>query len=377
MHIYDAARFPPSRPGSRMQANAGVADYRRLQQRIGTTRTVVVQPAAYGTDNAVTLDAIARLGNARGVAVVFPDVGDGELRALDAGGVRGIRFTVFDPATAVTRIDMIEPLARRMADIGWHVQIHMRGDQIVATPTCCGGCPRPSSSTTWAAVPLPEGTSHAAFKVVRELLDKGNAWVKLSGAYQDTKIGPPTYADATALARAYVAAAPERMVWGSDWPHPTETDKPDDALLLDLLSEWAPDARPAGASSSITRKLCTGFRDGVSEGQQATAASSIRNWGRGPRQWCAARVGSAQSSPNWPARRSQVTRRRCGSVSARKCTWTSLAPSCAPRWRTRARLSVGASSWPQPMCSTWRWPSLLRCTSRYMALGSGGHSIRL
>jgi D-galactarolactone isomerase len=242
MHIYDAERFPPSRPGSRMQANAGVADYRRLQQRIGTTRTVVVQPAAYGTDNAVTLDAIARLGNARGVAVVFPDVGDSELRALDAGGVRGIRFTVFDPATAVTRIDMIEPLARRMADIGWHVQIHMRGDQIVANADLLLRLPAAIVIDHMGRVPLPEGTSHAAFKVVRELVDKGNAWVKLSGAYQDTKIGPPTYADATALARAYVAAAPERMVWGSDWPHPTEKDKPDDALLLDLLSEWAPDA---------------------------------------------------------------------------------------------------------------------------------------
>ena len=77
---------------------------------------------------------------------------------------------------------------------------------------------------------------------MRELIDKGNTWVKLSGAYQDTRIGPPTYADATALARAYVAAAPERLVWGSDWPHPTESDKPDDALLFDLLSVWAPDA---------------------------------------------------------------------------------------------------------------------------------------
>jgi D-galactarolactone isomerase len=242
MHIYDAERFPPSRPGSRMQANAAVADYRRLQQRIGTTRTVVVQPAAYGTDNAVTLDAIARLGNARGVAVVFPDVGDSELRALDAGGVRGIRFTVFDPATAVTRIDMIEPLAKRMADIGWHVQIHMRGDQIVANADMLRKLPSTIVIDHMGRVPLADGTSHDAFKVIRELIDRGRTWVKLSGAYQDTKIGPPTYADATALARAYLAAAPERMVWGSDWPHPTETDKPDDALLLDLLSDWAPDA---------------------------------------------------------------------------------------------------------------------------------------
>jgi D-galactarolactone isomerase len=242
MHVYDAERFPPSRPGARMQANAAVADYRRLQWRIGTTRTVIVQPAAYGIDNRITLDAIAALGNARGVAVVHPEVTDAELRDMHAGGVRGIRFTVFDPATAATRIEMIEPLAKRMADIGWHVQIHMRGDQIVANADLLRRLPSTIVIDHMGRVPLPAGIAHPAFGIVRELIDKGRTWVKLSGAYQDTRIGPPTYADATTLAKAYVEAAPERMVWGSDWPHPTEKDKPDDALLFDLLSHWAPDA---------------------------------------------------------------------------------------------------------------------------------------
>jgi len=241
MHIYDAARFPPSRPGARMQANAAVADYRRLQRRIGTTRTVIVQPAAYGIDNRVTLDALATLGNARGVAVVHPEITDAKLKEMHAGGVRGIRFTVFDPATAATRIDMIEPLAKRMAGIGWHVQIHMRGDQIVANAELLRRLPSTIVIDHMGRVPLPEGIAHPAFGIVRGLIDEGKTWVKLSGAYQDTKIGPPTYADATVLAQAYVQAAPERMVWGSDWPHPTEADKPDDALLFDLLSQWAPD----------------------------------------------------------------------------------------------------------------------------------------
>lgn len=241
MHIYDAARFPPARPGSRMQANATVEDYRRLQKRIGTSRTVVVQPAAYGTDNRVTLDAIAQLGNACGVAVVHPDVSDTELRTLQAGGIRGIRFTVFDPATAVTRIEMIEPLAERVAGLGWHVQIHMRGDQIVANADMLRRLPSTIVIDHMGRVPLADPTGHGAFKIVRELIDKGKTWVKLSGAYQDTRIGPPTYADATVLAQAYAKAAPERMVWGSDWPHPTEADKPNDALLFDLLSQWVPD----------------------------------------------------------------------------------------------------------------------------------------
>jgi predicted TIM-barrel fold metal-dependent hydrolase len=79
---------------------------------------------------------------------------------------------------------------------------------------------------------------------MRNLLDQGRTWVKLSSAYQNSKVGPPTYADLTELAQAYVQAAPERMVWASDWPHPTEkTVKPDDAILFDLLAEWAPDER--------------------------------------------------------------------------------------------------------------------------------------
>ena len=242
MHIYDAARFPPARPGSRMQANAAVEDYLRLQNRIGTQRTVVVQPAAYGTDNRVTLDAIARLGNARGVAVVHPDVSDAELKRMHEGGVRGVRFTVFDPATAVTKIEMIEPLAKRVADMGWHVQIHMRGDQIVDNADMLRRLPAVIVIDHMGRVPFPDGTNHASFKIVCDLIGKGRTWLKLSGAYQDTKIGPPTYADATSLAQAYVKAAPERMVWGSDWPHPTEKDKPNDALLFDLLSVWAPDA---------------------------------------------------------------------------------------------------------------------------------------
>jgi D-galactarolactone isomerase len=240
MHIYDA-RFPALRPQSRMQADAAVADYRLLRQRIGTSRVVIVTPAVYATDNRVTLDAIAQLGDARGVAVVHPDVNDAELKALDHGGVRGIRFTQFDPATAVTTIDMIEPLARRVHDLGWHVQIHLRGDQIAAAADLWPRLPSPIVFDHMGRLPQPAGIDQPAFGIIRRLIDQGRAWVKVSGAYLDTKIGRPSYADATTVAQAFVRAAPERVVWGSDWPHPTETDKPDDAVLLDLLAAWAPE----------------------------------------------------------------------------------------------------------------------------------------
>ena len=89
----------------------------------------------------------------------------------------------------------------------------------------------------------PSGVSHPAYAVVRRLIDKGRTWVKLSVTYDNTKDGPPTYADVTAVAQAYVKAAPERLVWGSNWPHPNETTKPDDAVLFDLLGRWATDER--------------------------------------------------------------------------------------------------------------------------------------
>jgi D-galactarolactone isomerase len=241
MHIYDP-RFTAARPGSRLQSDATAADYRRLQKRIGTTRTVVVTPAAYVTDNRVTLDAIAQLGpDARGIAVVHPEVTDAELKALADGGIRGIRFTVFDPNTAAVRIDMIEPLAERMNAFGWHVQLHMRADQIVDNADMLQRLPCPLVFDHKGRLPPPAGNEHPAFAVLRNLIETGRIWVKLSGAYMDTEIGPPSYSDKTAIAHAYLNLAPERMLWGSDWPHPTERQKPNDAVLFDLLGEWAPD----------------------------------------------------------------------------------------------------------------------------------------
>jgi predicted TIM-barrel fold metal-dependent hydrolase len=246
MHIYDGARFPPARPGpqSRMQEDAAVAQYRLLQQRIGTTRTVIVTPAAYVTDNGVTLDAIAQLGpaNARGVAVLHPDVTDAELKALADGGIRGIRFTVFDPRSTAVSVDMIAPLARRVADLNWHIQVHMRAHQIVENAALLEGLPAQVVFDHMGRLPQPAPLRHAAFSMIRRMLDSGRTWVKLSGAYMDTNAGAPSYSDKLAVAQAYIKAAPERVVWGSDWPHPTETDKPDDATLFDLLAEWAPGA---------------------------------------------------------------------------------------------------------------------------------------
>jgi len=240
IHIYDP-RFPQIASRSPV-TNAAVPDYQLLQKRNGTTRVVVVQPRNHATDNQVTVDAIAQLGtNARGVAVLQPTITDAELKKLDAGGIRGIRFSLGDPATAVVTIDMVEPLAKRVAALGWHVQLHWPGDMIAENAELLRRLPSQIVIDHMGRLPLPAGLDHPAFKIILGLIDKGRTWVKVGGAYLNTKVGPPGYADATRIAQAYVKAAPERLVWGSDWPHPSEKNKPDDALLFDLLAEWAPD----------------------------------------------------------------------------------------------------------------------------------------
>ena len=245
-HIYDPARFPFAPAPGRYPppSNGTVADYRLLQKRIGTTRSVVVQQRNNAVDNAVTVDAVAQLSpNSRGVAVLRPTVTDAELKKLDAGGIRGIRFTLGDPSSAVVTVDMIEPLAKRIAPLGWHIQLNLSGEHIVERADLLRGLPTQLVFYHLGNPPVAQGINHPSHAIIRELVDKGKAWVKLSGAYSNSKIGPPDYPEATTVAQAFVKAAPERMVWGSDWPHPGKPDgsKPDDALLFDLLTVWAPD----------------------------------------------------------------------------------------------------------------------------------------
>ena len=245
-HIYDPARFAmvPT-PGRPAPSNGSMQEFRLLQKRIGTTRHVVVQPRNYGIENEVTIDALKQAGgNARGVAVVRPTITDAELKRFDAAGVRGIRFSIGDPKSRVVQPDMIEPLAKRIAPLGWHIQFNMEADQVVELADILRRLPTQLVFDHLGNPTLPAGIEHPSHAIIRDLLDKGRAWVKLSGAYSNTKIGPPDYPDATKIAQAFVKAAPERLVWGSDWPHPTETvTKPDDAVLFDLMTVWAPDEK--------------------------------------------------------------------------------------------------------------------------------------
>ncbi|MDR3561334.1 MAG: amidohydrolase family protein [Negativicutes bacterium] len=242
-HIYDS-RFPVSPNATLRPPDATVADYRRLQKWIGTTRNVVVTPSTYGTDNSCLLDALSQFGPAaRGIAVVDTSVTDAELKRLNDAGVRGIRIQIV--RAGATTVDMIEPLSRRIIDLGWHLQFHLSADGIVEIEELLRRLPTQIVFDHLGRIPQPVGVGHPAFRVVCNLMDRGQAWVKLSGAYHDSKIGSPSYADTTKVAKAYVQAAPDRVVWGTDWPYPSasagERAFPDVAALFDRLADYVPD----------------------------------------------------------------------------------------------------------------------------------------
>ncbi|HEX3756740.1 MAG TPA: amidohydrolase family protein, partial [Rhizomicrobium sp.] len=241
-HIYDP-RFPYQPTAVLKPPPATIADYRKLQKRLGTSRDVMVLPSTYGTDNRCLLDALAQLGDAcRGVCVVNSKVSEAELKKLNAAGTRGVRvqFGLGNPIGA----DEIEPLARRVAPLGWHIQFNMPPEQLVQLEPVLLRLPVPVIIDHLGRA---TDTVSAHYKTVRKLLDGGHGWVKLSGAYLYGKSGPPDYADSSSAARGYIAAAPERCVWGSDWPHPDATSgrvpMPDDVNLLNLLAKWAPDEK--------------------------------------------------------------------------------------------------------------------------------------
>ena len=154
--------------------------------------------------------------------------------------MRGIRFNLFPPGSST--LDMGRPLAKRVAALGWHVQTNIKAPDLLDAKAIWSDLPCPVVFDHLAHVPEPKALDHPAFALVRDLMQKGKAWVKLSGFYNDTKVGPPTYADSVLVAQAVAKEAPERVVWGSDWPPPPEKhDNTPDAVLFDCFGEAVPD----------------------------------------------------------------------------------------------------------------------------------------
>jgi predicted TIM-barrel fold metal-dependent hydrolase len=247
------AKYPmaPNRPYTPPEAS--VAQLKAMHARLGITRTVLVQPSFYGTDNSCMLDALAVLGkSARGVAVVAPNVADSVLHDLDAKGVRGIRINLEsagnrDPKSARA---LLAAYAKKVAPLNWHIQIFAVAPVIAALTGPIADMTVPVVIDHFGMPVASEGYGSKGFAAIVDLAHARKIYVKLSAPYRISKLAD--YKDTTALAQQLIYAARDHMLWGSDWPHtqtiaghsPTEVtpfSKIDDGAVFRLFNSWYPD----------------------------------------------------------------------------------------------------------------------------------------
>jgi len=240
-----AARYPYSRNRIYTPPDALLADYRHMLDTLGVERAVLVQPSLYGTDNRAMLDALdvdpARL---RGVAVVDFDVDAKSIEALHARGVRGVRCNIVDlkDGQGVLPVAALTTLAKRVAPFGWHLEFLMHVDEFPDLDRQLAPIGVPMVFGHLGYVPTLRGTHSEGFEALLRLLRDGRAWVKLTAPYRLTGSALP-YADVDAFAARLVEAAPDRLVWGTDWPHVIiKTAMPNDGDLFDIFNRWVPDA---------------------------------------------------------------------------------------------------------------------------------------
>ena len=240
MHFYDPKL--PVAPGAFMPGEFTVEDYQALQKKLGLERVIVVQPNAYADDNSLTLASMRKLGQgAKGVAVVKADVKDAELERLTKAGIVAVRIMALPGG--MLHFDVMDQVVARVHPFGWHANIQLDGRNLPKFEAQIKRLPGKFVIDHTGKSLEPVSTDDAAFKCLQRLVDTGRCWIKLAAPYETSKTGAPKYEDVSALARALVKQAPERMLWASNWPHPSarKPAPPDDEALLDLLADWAPD----------------------------------------------------------------------------------------------------------------------------------------
>jgi 2-pyrone-4,6-dicarboxylate lactonase len=220
--------------------------YRHMLATLGVTRAVLVQPSVYGTDNTAMLDAMQAAGPAfRGVAVVADDIGDAELKRMHAAGVRGVRVNIVDvpnrkPGTLP--MESLKKLAQKVKPFGWHMEFLAHVDEFPELDTMLDGFPVDTVYGHLGYMKTDKGIAHPGFQALLRLMRAGKAWVKLTGPYRISLAALP-HADTNAYAHALIEAAPQQVIWGSDWPHVmVKGAMPNDGDLCDLLGSWVADA---------------------------------------------------------------------------------------------------------------------------------------
>jgi predicted TIM-barrel fold metal-dependent hydrolase len=224
-----------------------LADLKHLHATLGVDRVVFTQPSVYGTDNSAILNAMARLNRetpnrARAVVAITMDISDDELARLDAAGVRGVRLNTDNKGGMPIGFDQIGELEARIRPFQWHIEWLFPGKDIVELMPVFIKQTVPLSIGHFAYQPATAGVGAAGFKALLELMRRGNTWMKISGANRVSATDLPPYDDVKPLAHALIEAAPDRIMWGTDWPHPNKyVVNPNDGDLVDAFGDWVSD----------------------------------------------------------------------------------------------------------------------------------------
>jgi 2-pyrone-4,6-dicarboxylate lactonase len=226
---------------------SNLADLKHLHATLGIERVVFTQPSVYGTDNSAILNAMAALNKetpnrARCVVAITMAATDDELAALDASGVRGVRLNTDNKGGMPIALNAIPELAARISPLGWHIEFLFPSSDIVELMPVFTALTVPMSIGHFAYQPAMAGTRAPGFQALLELMRRGNTWMKISGANRVSATDLPPYDDVKPLAQALIEAAPERIMWGTDWPHPNKyVVNPNDGDLVDAFGDWVND----------------------------------------------------------------------------------------------------------------------------------------
>ena len=239
-HVFGpAAKFPYAPNRRYTPEDAPKEMLAALHAHLGVERTVIVQASCHGSDNRAMLDAIAddpkRL---RGVCIVDSTFGDAEYKALHDGGVRGARFNFVKHLGGTPDMALFEKTVARIKDMGWHIVLHMDAPSIIPLSEMIRALPLPFIIDHMGRVPGKDGVDQPPLKALLELAKLDNCWIKVCGA---ERISLPPYKEAVPIAQAIIAAAPDRVLWGTDFPHPNPTHEADEADLVDLIPQFTAD----------------------------------------------------------------------------------------------------------------------------------------
>ncbi|MBT5049516.1 MAG: amidohydrolase family protein [Rhodospirillaceae bacterium] len=245
-HIFGPVqKYPMSPARGYTPPEASLETFLGLHETLGgIERAVLTQPSVYGTDNSCMLDAVAEMdGNFLAVVAVDADVSDRELEDLHERGARGARVNIVDPGgNPFDGMGAVRAFTDRLKDLGWHLEVLIHVHEFENLRETMNSLAVPVSVGHLGYMKTDNGIDHPGFREFLDLLRDGNTWVKLSGSYRITTSPATPYDDVTPFARAIIEANEDRVIWGTDWPHPfVKGTMPNDGALLDHLTDWAPD----------------------------------------------------------------------------------------------------------------------------------------